>query len=365
MGGGSSVMGLWALRGVPSDFDAWAAAGAQGWGWSDVVRFYRRLEGDQDRDHSQMRPGPYKIRRTPVEEWPGFVTAIERAAAARGVRTVGDINENPVDGFFAIPLAQDDDGRASSARCYLTSEVRRRPNLSVMSQTRVTGLRFDGAKVVGCHGRARRRESGAVGARGHSLRRCNPFPHDAAALGHRAGRGTSAPRHHAARRPARRRAQSPEPSLSAFCADAAAALAAAGRPAPFRHRGDPALIRTRRLPARRPARLHDGARQSASFGADVAMVGAALYSPYSRGAVTLASADINVPPRVAFNMFDDPRDAPRMLQGGALCASAAVRSGRRRHLQGRVPAAAGDGAEPVQPAGPRRARSSRPPPRPC
>ena len=51
-----------------------------------------------------------------------------------------------------------------------------------------------------------------------------------------------------------------------------------------------------------------------SFGADVAMVGAALYSPYSRGAVTLASADIDVPPRVAFNMFDDPRDAPRMLK---------------------------------------------------
>src|SRR6185369_6768920 len=85
MGGGSSVMGLWALRGVPSDFDAWAAAGADGWGWSDVVRCYRRLEGDQDRDHTQMRPGPYLIRRTPVEEWPGFVLAIERAAAARGI----------------------------------------------------------------------------------------------------------------------------------------------------------------------------------------------------------------------------------------------------------------------------------------
>ena len=62
------------------------------------------------------------------------------------------------------------------------------------------------------------------------------------------------------------------------------------------------------------------------FGADVAMVGAALYSPYSRGAVTLTSPDIDAPPRIAFNMFDDPRDAPRMLHGGALCASAAVRS---------------------------------------
>src|SRR4051812_24660579 len=93
MGGGSSVMALWALRGVPTDFEAWAARGAEGWSWSDVVRFYRRLEGDQDRDNSQLQPGPYKIRRTPVEEWPPFVTAIERAAAARGLYSISDINE--------------------------------------------------------------------------------------------------------------------------------------------------------------------------------------------------------------------------------------------------------------------------------
>ena len=79
------------------------AAGADGWAWTDVVRTYRRLEGDLDRDHSQSQPGPYVIGRTPVEEWPGFVLAIEQAAAARGIRTVDDINENPVDGFFRDP----------------------------------------------------------------------------------------------------------------------------------------------------------------------------------------------------------------------------------------------------------------------
>jgi 5-(hydroxymethyl)furfural/furfural oxidase len=40
MGGGSSVMGLWALRGVPSDFDAWTAAGAEGWGWTDLLPYF-------------------------------------------------------------------------------------------------------------------------------------------------------------------------------------------------------------------------------------------------------------------------------------------------------------------------------------
>ncbi len=47
MGGGSSVMGMWALRGVPADFDNWAKAGAQGWAWDDVVKFYRQIENDE------------------------------------------------------------------------------------------------------------------------------------------------------------------------------------------------------------------------------------------------------------------------------------------------------------------------------
>ncbi len=49
MGGGSSVMGLWALRGLPSDYEPGARRGADGWGWSDVVRCFRMIERDPDR----------------------------------------------------------------------------------------------------------------------------------------------------------------------------------------------------------------------------------------------------------------------------------------------------------------------------
>ena len=65
MGGGSSVMGLWALRGMPSDYDSWAAAGAGGWSWSDVLPVFRRLENDADRDQTQTTAGPYPILRLP------------------------------------------------------------------------------------------------------------------------------------------------------------------------------------------------------------------------------------------------------------------------------------------------------------
>jgi len=38
MGGGSTVMGMIALRGTPDDYDGWERLGAKGWGWNDVCR---------------------------------------------------------------------------------------------------------------------------------------------------------------------------------------------------------------------------------------------------------------------------------------------------------------------------------------
>lgn len=54
------------------------------------------------------------------------------------------------------------------------------------------------------------------------------------------------------------------------------------------------------------------------YGCDLAMFGAALYSPYSRGEVTLTNPQANIPPRVEFRMFEDPRDPPRMLKAGRI-----------------------------------------------
>ena len=64
MGGSSSVMGMIALRGTPDDFDEWAAAGAAGWGWADVLPYFKRLEQDLDFDGPlHGGEGPVPIRR--------------------------------------------------------------------------------------------------------------------------------------------------------------------------------------------------------------------------------------------------------------------------------------------------------------
>ncbi len=61
LGGGSSVMGLWALRGLADDYDGWARRGAAGWAYSDVEPFFRKLEreiGETDEDAERAGSDP-------------------------------------------------------------------------------------------------------------------------------------------------------------------------------------------------------------------------------------------------------------------------------------------------------------------
>jgi choline dehydrogenase-like flavoprotein len=315
MGGGSSIMGMWALRGVPSDFDAWVEAGADGWGWSDVLTYYRRLENDLDRDRSQAKQqAPYTIRRTPHEEWPAFAVAMERAANARGLRNIADINESPGEGFFPVPVSQSTTQRSSSASAYLTRAVRRRPNLAIMAETRVTRLRFDGPRACGVEierGGERieidAREiivsAGAIHSPTLLLRSGIGPAEELKALGiapvmDRPGVGRNLQNH---------------PYLHF-----ALTLPQSTRlKAHLRHFAVAGLRLSSRIEGCPPADLivyAIGRVSTRSFGPDLAMIGAAVYAPFSRGRVRLKSADVNVAPDIAFSLFEDPRDPQRMVK---------------------------------------------------
>ena len=55
LGGGSSVNAMVYLRGVPADYDSWQASGADGWGYKDVLPYFRRSE-DNDRFATRRTP---------------------------------------------------------------------------------------------------------------------------------------------------------------------------------------------------------------------------------------------------------------------------------------------------------------------
>lgn len=151
MGGGSSLMGMWALRGLPGDYDGWAQAGATGWAWEDVLPYFCRLETDLDQGgNAHGADGPVPIRRIGRERWPGMAKAVARAAAAQGYELRPDINAGDEDdGFFPIAFSQDNGVRASSAHCYLTAKVRSRKNLAILPRTRALQVAFEGARACG------------------------------------------------------------------------------------------------------------------------------------------------------------------------------------------------------------------------
>ena len=150
MGGGSSVMGMVAYRGTPDDFAEWQAFGASGWGWDEVLPYYRRLEHDWDFDSAQHgQNGPVPIRRTAVEDWAPLAKAVHLFAQERQIPFVADMNGDFRDGYGGVPMSNWPQKRGSAAICYLGAGVRSRDNLKIIDRAMATGLMFDGARAIG------------------------------------------------------------------------------------------------------------------------------------------------------------------------------------------------------------------------
>ena len=150
MGGGSSVMGMVALRGMPADYDDWAEAGAQGWSWANVLPFFRKLEKDFDFDgplHGDS--GPIPIRRTPQEQWPPISKALAQYARERQIDFIADMNGDFRDGHAALPMSNTPRKRGSTAFGYLDAAVRARRNLTIVTGASVTSILFSGRRATG------------------------------------------------------------------------------------------------------------------------------------------------------------------------------------------------------------------------
>jgi 5-(hydroxymethyl)furfural/furfural oxidase len=150
MGGGSSVMGMVALRGTPDDYAEWEDLGASGWGWEHVLPYFRRLESDFDFGGDRHgTDGPVPVRRTPQSDWPPLSKAFYDFAAERQFPYVADMNSDFRDGYASVPISSWPDKRGSASICYLTPEVRSRPNLTIAANAIAIALRFDGRRATG------------------------------------------------------------------------------------------------------------------------------------------------------------------------------------------------------------------------
>lgn len=150
LGGGSSINGQMANRGAPTDFEEWESRGAVGWGWDKVLPYFKKVETDLDFDDEwHGREGAISVRRVPKSQWAPHSNAVAEALERAGHKFLPDQNGLFEDGYFPITISNAEEKRVSAAIGYLTPEVRKRPNLTISTETQVTELLFDGLQCVG------------------------------------------------------------------------------------------------------------------------------------------------------------------------------------------------------------------------
>ncbi len=152
LGGSTSINGLVYNRGQREDFDEWAALGNRGWGYADVLPYFRRNERREAGDGVAVDP-VYRGRDglLPVSDlaWrhPVCEAFIDGARALGMPRTV-DYNGASQAGVGYFQRSISGRWRMSTARTYLRP-ARRRSNLEIRTDARALVLVFDGRRAVG------------------------------------------------------------------------------------------------------------------------------------------------------------------------------------------------------------------------
>jgi choline dehydrogenase len=150
MGGSSAINGLIAIRGVPEDFDEWAAQGCTGWSHADLLPTLKRLESDLDfgdRPH-HGDSGPNPITRFSIETWGSVDLALRELGVDLGYGWHEDCNDPESTGASPMTLHIRNNERVSTNDAYLES-ARSRNNLKIVGRAFVDRVQFDGPRAVG------------------------------------------------------------------------------------------------------------------------------------------------------------------------------------------------------------------------
>ena len=157
LGGSSSINGMIYVRGHARDFDTWAEMGADGWGYADVLPYFKRAEtwhGDAGDARFRGHDGPLHITRGPRKN-PLFDAFIQAGANA-GYGATEDYNGARQEGFGAFEMTVWQGERWSAAKAYLRPALKT-GNCTMarglvdrveITEGRATGVRLVGGQII-------------------------------------------------------------------------------------------------------------------------------------------------------------------------------------------------------------------------
>jgi choline dehydrogenase len=352
LGGSSSINAMNYIRGHRADYDEWAAAGATGWGYADVLPYFKRSEDNQrGADDYHGVGGPLAVSdpsyRNPVAE--AFVAGGQECDIPANPDFNGAVQDGI--GFFQRTIRQ---GRRCSAADAFLRPALARPNLTVLLNTLAVRIVFDGDRALGVEyvqdgerqlARAEREVVLSAGAFGSphllmlsgvgpaaQLRRFGiPAVADLAAV----GAGLQDHPH------LRVAWAMPEPvgEMTAFDAAAVAEYEAHGTGPMSSNLGAACgFIRTREGLSAPDVQFHWVAAAYGRPGADGSvpsaegfLISICVLKPASRGSVTLASADPTVLPRVENGYYREPEDLATAVRGTLVAMRIGRSAAMRRH----------------------------------
>jgi choline dehydrogenase len=157
IGGSSAINAMIYMRGQAADYDHWRQLGLAGWGWDDVLPFFKRHQ-----DHvlgpsaAHAVGGEWRIE-APRVRW-DILDAFRDAASEAGIKPIADFNTGDNEGSCVFHVNQKRGRRWSAARGFLKPILGRRQNLRLETGCLVEGIVFEGKRAVG----ARWRQNGAA-----------------------------------------------------------------------------------------------------------------------------------------------------------------------------------------------------------
>ncbi|WP_435610230.1 GMC family oxidoreductase [Pseudomonas knackmussii] len=147
LGGGSSVNAMIYIRGVPQDYDGWAAQGAAGWSYAEVLPYFKKAE-DNERFCNEVHGvgGPLGVSDSPYVH--PLTKVWLKACQQYGLPYNADFNSGKPEGCGLYQITAKNGFRSSAATAYL-APARKRPNLSVRTGCRVERILMKGNKAKG------------------------------------------------------------------------------------------------------------------------------------------------------------------------------------------------------------------------
>jgi choline dehydrogenase len=154
LGGSSSINGMVYVRGHARDFDHWAAEGARGWSFADVLPYYKRMETAHGGEAGwRGADGPMHVQRGSSRN-PLFAAFIEAGRQA-GFETTADYNGSKQEGFGPMEQTIHDGRRWSAANAYLRPALKRKNVILVSGFARRVVM--EGKRAVGVEIERRRK----------------------------------------------------------------------------------------------------------------------------------------------------------------------------------------------------------------